>query len=254
MEPLKISKIDMENIIYTKVKYNSSRNKKIIYLKYNDRDQIKNFVFQTPSLMNINSPKLNNGYYDIEIPLITKNSKKCEKFINFLNKLDNKILYDARINSNEWFDILEDENISYQRIIRQAIDNNNKNGMIKLKILKTNEFETILRLNDEKNIKINDYPVNSWVKMIVECSNIIITNSCISLFIRPIIMSFTIREISNYNYVFINDSDDEIVNENTNHLFISNNELNDNKNNDSNDKNNNENLCNILDKINSISD
>ena len=67
-------------------------------------------------------------------------------------------------------------------------------------------------------------------------------------------MSFTIREISNYNYVFINDSDDEIVNENTNHLFISNNELNDNKNNDSNDKNNNENLCNILDKITSISD
>ena len=53
-EPIKLSKVNFDNIVYTSIKENNR--KKIIYLKYKDKSKISNFVFQTPTLLNINNP------------------------------------------------------------------------------------------------------------------------------------------------------------------------------------------------------
>jgi hypothetical protein len=56
-EPLKYSAIDLNNIIYTKIK--KSDNKKIILIKYQVGDSNKNMVFQTPELTCISKTKQN---------------------------------------------------------------------------------------------------------------------------------------------------------------------------------------------------
>ena len=227
-EPLKISKININNIIYTKTKYSEDRKKKIIYIKYSDKkNDIRNFVFQTPTLLNNKKPELVDGFYELEIPLVTKREKNQDEFVNFLNKIDEKILYDANINSKSWFDIITEDNIYRQRIVRDSIED--QESFIKIKIINTQGFKTIIKLNNmKKNISVEEIPQFSWVKMILECYAITISNYGINLFVRPIIMSFNERIIENYNYKFIKDSDSESDNEsdrttqvfNTSNIFI----------------------------------
>ena len=226
-EPLKISKINLNNIIYTKTKYSDDKKKKIIYIKYSDKkNDIKNFVFQTPTLLNNKKPELVDGFYELEIPLITKREKNQNFFLHFLNKIDEKILYDANINSKTWFDIITEDNIYRQRIVRDSIED--QDSFIKIKIINTQGFKTIIRLNDNKNISVDEIPQFSWVKMILECYAITISNYGINLFVRPIIMSFNERIIENYKYKFIKDSDSDSDNDsdrtaqvfNTSNIFI----------------------------------
>ena len=248
-EPLKISKINMNNIIYTKTKYSEDKKKKIIYIKYSDKkNDIKNFVFQTPTLLNNKKPELVDGFYELEIPLVTKREKNQNDFLNFLNKIDEKILYDANINSKSWFDIITEDNIYRQRIVRDSIED--QESFIKIKIINTQGFKTIIRLNNmKKNISVEEIPQFSWVKMILECYAITISNYGINLFVRPIIMSFNERIIENYNYKFIKDSDSESDNEsdrttqvfNTSNIFINKDEHEKTKENNDDPKNDNSN-------------
>lgn len=204
-EPLKISNINLDNIIYTSIKEN--RRKKIVYIKYkNKKNNVSNFVFQTPTLLNVNRAKLHNNYYELDIPIKTKKINKEPYFIKFLNNLDNKILYDASNYSSSWFQNIGTENILYQKIIRSSTNEIYKNGIINLKILNTSSFNTIIK-NEEKIIKPNEIEENTWVKMILECYGIIISENGFSLFLRPIIMYFKKIKISNYNYKFIEESD-----------------------------------------------
>ena len=50
-EPLHTSNIDFSKIVYPKSRAN--QNKKIVLVKYNEKGKLKNFVFQTPTLLNL---------------------------------------------------------------------------------------------------------------------------------------------------------------------------------------------------------
>ena len=228
-EPIKLSKVNFDNIVYTTIKENNR--KKIIYLKYKDKSKISNFVFQTPTLLNINNPIIKNNYSEIDIPIECKKKNKEDPFIDFLNNLDKKILYDASNYSSSWFKDINTDNILYQKIIRSSDNESYQKGMINLKIISTNIFKTVLR-NEKKIIKIDEIPQNSWVKMILECYAIIISENGFSLFIRPIIMYFKEIRNNDYNYKFIKESDDsENENENeieeleSNNIFIRHDEI-----------------------------
>ena len=211
-KPLKIKDINLNNIKYTGIKSNSK--KTIIYIKYKtNNENLSNLVFQTPSLFNINKPYFKNNIYELDIPLVSKSSEKLSQFINFLNNLDNKIISDSSINQH-WFDnLVKSNSIKYQKIIRSCRDSKRfKNGMIKLKILKTDNFETKL-LSNESVININSINQNNWIKSIMEVYAIWITKDGFGLFIRPVLMSFKINENIEYNYELTDDSEeiDEII-------------------------------------------
>lgn len=207
LEPYRISQIDLDNIRYTRIKSNDR--KKVIYLKYQDKKKLKNLVFQTPTLLNINNPIDNGNYYELDIPLKGQNTYKENKLINFLDSLDKKILYDAKMNSHKWFDIVNEGTVNYQKIIRNSIDENYENGMIRIKILRTPDFETILQINNKERITPDNIPQNSWVKMILECYAIWVNQNGFGLFMRPVLVSFKPKEVVNYNYNFIDESDNE---------------------------------------------
>jgi len=206
-EPYRISQIDLNNIIYLKTKEN--QNKKVVYIKYQDKDKVKNLVFQTPTLININNIEVFDKYCELEIPLMGKNKEKVEKLINFFNNVDDKIMYDAKINS-QWFHNFMDNIIRYQKIIRDS--DLCSNGVIRIKIIKTPDFETLLQINNKLRISSENIPINHWVKMILEIYAIWINENGFGLFLRPIIISFKPLEKINYNYTFLQESDDDLDN------------------------------------------
>jgi len=55
-EPFKINHIDFNKIVYPKDR--SNEKKKIVLIKYNDKSKLKNFVFQTPTLLNIGKAQM----------------------------------------------------------------------------------------------------------------------------------------------------------------------------------------------------
>jgi hypothetical protein len=207
--PLNIHDIDLNNITYTKIK--SNQTKKIILLKYNDTscDTLKNFVIQTPTLLNISSPDFASGFAEIEVALDGKYNNTIDSFISFLNNLENKIKADAQTNASEWFNMNDNQTINFQKIIRES--SNYSKGTLKIKIIKNNDFETLIQLNNTHKIDTKSIPSNSWCKMILECYAIWInSNNDFGLFFRPVLLSFTLKEKDIYNYKFIESDEDEI--------------------------------------------
>ena len=207
-EPLNINNLDFNNIVYPKSR--SSQNKKIILIKYNDKGRLKNFVFQTPTLLNLYKAHKLSSYSEIEVALTGKEEPKISKFINFLNNLEHKIKNDAQIHSSLWFDINENvQTINLQKIIRES--ENYECGTIKLKIINNTDFQTSLKINNNNNINIDEVPEDSWCKMILECYAVWVnSNNDFGLFLRPVLVSFSLKEI--YNYKFIDESDEEEIN------------------------------------------
>jgi len=207
-EPFNICNIDFDKIVYPKSR--SSQNKKIILIKYNDQGRLKNFVFQTPTLLNLYKVQKFNNYSEIEVALSGKEELKISKFINFIDNLEKKIKEDGQYHYNSWFNINDDhQTINFQKTIRESDDYDK--GTIKIKIINNNDFQTSLQMNNNKNIKVNDIPEESWCKMILECYAVWInSNNDFGLFIRPILVSFSPKET--YNYKFVEESEEEDFN------------------------------------------
>jgi len=203
-EPFKINNIDFNKIVYPKDRSNNK--KKIILIKYNDKSKLKNFVFQTPTLLNIGKAQIFNGYHEIELALVGKEKNSVNDFIYFLNELENKIKIDAQSYASNWFNITDkNQTINFQKIIRES--ENYSSGTIKIKIIKNNDFETVLQQNNSKKISVDSIPEDCWCKMILECYAIWInSNNDFGIFLRPILISFTPKET--YNYKFIEDSEE----------------------------------------------
>ena len=222
---LRLQEINLNKINYFKIK--NLDNKKQVYIDYEN----KPLVFQCPTLLNDNLPiKITDEYYELEIPLITQEKNKQNSLINFLKNLDSKIVEDANNNVNLWFN---ENNMSYffKTIVKDS--EKYKKGVIKLKIIKTIKFESIL-LENNKQININDVLKDWWVKILLEIHSIIINNEnkTFYLFLRPHVFSFKDKQIkSTYNFLEDSDSNEEIPDSDINNLF-----LKQSKNNKSNEK------------------
>jgi hypothetical protein len=187
-EPYKLSDIDLNNIVFKKIKLIKS--KKIIFLKYKN-PKLTNFVIQ---LSKINNNNVNNSN---EIEFIIDN----ESYINFFENIDNYIIDQAQLNQS-WFDHLENQSsLSYQRILQ---DNNS----IKLRLYNNEELTTQLLINDESATNFDDVISNeSSSKVILEIYAIWIKNSSFGLLLRPINISMKFKEKPVYNYKFLDDSE-----------------------------------------------
>ena len=215
--PFKYEDIEVSNILYKNIESNDK--KTVVYLKYKKKDQIKNFVIQSPTLIN-KFKSINYGKYnDLIVPLIGKNDEKIKKFSQFLENLDKKFIYDARLNASSWFKKQKEKfnhqnnskfSINYQKIIRKKEDSF-PNGTIKIKLIDSTNFKTSFCHDNGSKILIDELPVNYYFKMILEINALWITDSSFGLFMKPIILSFSnpIVEISSHSYQFLEDSDEE---------------------------------------------
>ena len=201
--PYKINEIKLSNMCYTNMK--SNKKKTIQYIKYNDDSKVKNFIFQTPTLLNINDIIIkNNLVTELDIPLSGKSFNKINKFEKLLSDLDTKIIKDAPSNP-KWFTTFPRiKEMKYHKILRE----HNGKDILRLKILKTNDFETKILLNNNK-IKNNEIPKNSWIKILLEIYAIWINDTGFGLFIRPILIDIKTIQHNIYNYNIIEDESED---------------------------------------------
>lgn len=207
LEPLLLSNINLSNIVYTEIKENND--KKLIFIKYKvDQSQTRKnkFVFQLPTL--INNVTVNDKS-ELDFPIKCENLTKKNIIIDFFNKLDNQIINDCK-NNPAWF---KKDFLSYQKCLCE-------DNILKLNLIKCNNFETTISINDEEKIEIDEIPKNGNCRIILECYAIWINKNSFGLLLRPISISFKIENL--YNYKFLEDSicsDSESVSDN-NSFFI----------------------------------
>jgi len=199
-KPFKIADIDIDKINYGNIRGTS---KKYINIRYDEN----RLFFQTPELLNINKPIKKNGYFELEIPLYGKSSKKVQELISFLNALDEKFIKDCKTNASTWFKNVN--TVKYKSIIREIDDKNDiyENGILKLKII-TGSNGTMVT-NNGNQISPNELKPNTHIKMILECFGLWITNSSFGLYLRPILIDQ--REIKKQVIKFIEESDEDNI-------------------------------------------
>lgn len=209
-KPLLFENIDFDKIQFSNIKTNNK--KKVIYLKYNN----DNFVIQTPTLNCIKGPnKLSDNLWNLEIPLEGEKEKKISEFILFLKKLDQFIIKLAKKNSKEWFNKLD--NATYLNSIRDSSVDSYDKGFIKLKIIKSDNFKTLIKKNNKFKIDVEDIVKDKMLKSILQIYAIWIKpNNQFGIYFRPLVIS--IKDKININY----DSKLSISEEN---IFIKKNEI-----------------------------
>ena len=198
---LDMDKISIDNIIYDEKKIKN--NKIVIPIKYKEKNKITSLIVQTPTFRNIKMLNTKKNNYELYIPLVGKKQKNINDFIQFIEKIEKKIIYDAQINSSSWF--IEEKNIklSYLKTINKRLPNDLKlssnldvsiidksKGYFKIKIYDNTDNRTILQY-DKKNIKLNQIPNDGWVKMILNFSCVIVSNNNFHIKLKPVIISFS---------------------------------------------------------------
>lgn len=214
-EPYKTWNINIDNIVYKNQK--ETKNKKIIFVKYEDDENLKNMVFQLPTLNN--SIALSDN--EIEIDIDINNYERGNKIIEFLNLIDTKVIKDAKIYANTWFSHVKDKSkINYHHILKSV---NNDNYTLKLKIIDSKDFKTNLILNNdnENKLDIHNLPTDGKLKLILEFYAIWIDGNNFGILLRPVVISFINEIEADYNYKILEDSDSE-----NDELFIRSTEIN----------------------------
>jgi len=226
-KPYRFDQVDFNKIKYGQVKHTDT--KTIVYIKYEDNNKLNNFVVQTPKLYNCNDVIEKNGVFNLDVPLVGQSKEKVDLFIGFLNNLERKVIGDCKVNGH-WFDnFIKDDSMKYQKIIRESDEY--KEGVIRGKIIRRNDFQTILQYGNRKLIKHSDIPKNSWVKMLMEIYAIWVNENGFGIFIRPVLMSFSKMENNIYNYGLLeSDSDDEddVINTEVDSIFMRQKDVNNN--------------------------
>ena len=201
---LDIEQVKIENLIYNEIK--STNDKLLIPIKYNEKSKIKDFIIQSPTFLNIKLLNVKKKYVELYIPLEGKKEKKINIFTDLVEKIEKKIIYDAHINSSSWFknksnqklSIESNGNYSYRKIIKKTlpeglnkeVEIDNYKKFIKIKICNDMLNKTIINYNN-KNIKLEEIPDKSWVKIIIQFNSLVIKNKYFEIFIKPLIISFS---------------------------------------------------------------
>lgn len=220
-KPYRFQDIDFNNIRYTQVK--NTGTKTIVYIKYEEKNKLNNLVIQTPKLRHCNEVIKKNNVDNLDIELSGPDNDKIDLFMGFLNNLERKIISDSR-NNGSWFDnFVNDGQIKYQKILR---NDDNNNSIFRNKIIKRNDFQTILQYEGNL-IKPSQIPSEEmWVKEILEIYAIWINENGFGLFIRPVLISFIPIKNPIYNYKLLDESsdddEDDVINTEIESIFVKN--------------------------------
>jgi hypothetical protein len=211
LKPYLPKDFNLENIIYSTVQ-NEPGNKKSIFLY--DKEPGKKIYIQSPELKNMVGLIKKNKYYEINLPLYGKKKSHVNSFIKFIKDLDNKIISDAKIYKNDWFDE-SNKNIRYRSLIKNIhhdyIDTIEykagmfENGIIKLKITD----HTNITSNSEK-ISASELKMDHDIRTIFQIYAIWVSGDLFGLYLKPIKIDQKYKIIEQIDFI-ISESDNDTV-------------------------------------------
>ena len=211
-KPFRISDINFDKILYSEPI--EKDNKKSILLKYQNGKKNDQLLIQTPDLLCIEKPILKNSIHEISIALESESSSKVKNLIEFINKLESKIIDLAEKNTS-WFN---GKNSNYHKMIREHSDY--KNGVLKLKI-KNDNLDKLLKItknNQMSTSSINEIEKNNSLKMVLDIYGLWIkptkNNSYYyGLYVKPVLIDFKENIDEEISFRESESESDEIVND-----------------------------------------
>jgi len=188
-KPFRISDINFDKILYSEPI--EKNNKKSILLKYQNGKKNEQLLIQTPELLCIEKPLLKNSIYEISVALESESSSKVNNLIEFIGKLESKIIDLAEKNTS-WFN---GKNSNYHKMIREHT--NYKNGILKLKV-KIDNLDKLLKVTKNNQMSIsslNEIERNNNIKMVLDIYGLWIkptkNNSYYyGLYVKPVLIDF----------------------------------------------------------------
>lgn len=200
----KLKDVDFSRIVYSKPIL--SKNKTSIYTSYDDVDVGKiPLIFQVPSLYcpeNIIPIRSEHITHELLVPLIGINQKVTDDTIKFFKEFDNKIIKDTKKYKKKWN--ITGTKLQYKVIIKlvESDDYIFKNGVIKIKFIKTKSFKTDIYVkknktsgeysNNNKYKLVNDkqkykdiFNGNCYVKILMECVSIWYKDNTFGVYLKP---------------------------------------------------------------------
>jgi hypothetical protein len=207
----KIREINLENLIYSDIQ--GKNNRKCSFIKYGNN----RLLFQTCELYNVNKATKKDDYFELDIPLYGKSISKTEDIIKFFKDLDKRNILQGNEKKSSWFN--DNEDIKYKSIIRLSENIDSEifaNGFIKIKIV---PHSTKIVYNN-KIITPDKIKEDTYIRLILECYALWITDNGYGLYMKPIMIEQT--DIIHENIEFRPDSpDDNIYNDILDTVFLS---------------------------------
>jgi len=186
----KMEDIDLTRIIYSRP-VSCKKNKSSILISYNDPEKGRMpFLLRIPSLYLVDGikKKINSSSITHELMLLLqcKSHKSTTETVEFFESLDRKFVND--IKDKNW----DQKNKSWKKIVRKSENNDHlhQNGGIKIKFIKSDDFETKVYTPDGQIVDqryYDDVFGNScYVKTILEFVSLWKNNDNVfGLYVRP---------------------------------------------------------------------
>lgn len=219
LKPYLPKDFNLESIIYSEVQYDTSHKpgckpKKSVFLY----DQIpgKKIYIQSPELKNLIGLNKKSKYYELNLPLYGKKISHVSSFINFIRELDNKIISDAKIHKNTWFDETN-KNIKYRSLIKNIhtdyIDTAEfkagmfENGIIKLKITNCTTISANKQTINPEELKL-DYDIRT----IFQIYAIWISGDLFGVYLKPVKIDQKYKIIEQIEWIASDSEKDTVYN------------------------------------------
>ncbi len=209
MKRIKILKID--DIDFNRLDFSKIDNKNgLVYIRYDDEYCGKiplviqiDYLYIHDNLATIESKYISHEFI---LPFVGLTEEYSQKIKSFFNRLDKKMVDEGRRNLNNW--PFDSRKVKYKAVVREKDSGGSdskiyKNGLIKLKIIRSNSFRTII-YNDKKEIinpkKYSEYiKPGNFAKVIIELASIWFKDGLFGLYIRP--HQFRISDMSNFQII-----------------------------------------------------
>lgn len=187
LKPYLPHQFNLDNIVYSKVHYDTPTKKSIFIY---DRMPGKKIYIQAPELKNMLRLIKKSKYYELNLPLYGDKKEKINSFIKFIKDLDAKVINDAKINKNSWFNE-SNGNIRYRSLIKNIHDDYIDtvefkagmftNGIIKLKIIDGTQISLNGEICSPEELKLeND------IRTIFQLYAIWISDDLFGIYLKPI--------------------------------------------------------------------
>jgi hypothetical protein len=210
----------LENIVYSDPKGKGDRKVIIIGYKDPEKGKIVPLIFQTSELFCGSSvEKVNSGKgsitHQLDVPIYARSKKRTLEFKNFLTKLNNKVMNDAKKYGQKWFS--DTDELRYKSLIRGSNNKNKEfeNGTIKLKFVDNDQFKTYVFDENKEPVDPEEYlkAGSCYMRIMMEVSALWISDGNyfgIATRVYQVGISRSSNPImSTDTYAFIEDSDEE---------------------------------------------
>ena len=187
LKPYLPKDFDLNSIVYSDVQLDSP-NKKSIFIY--DKVPGKKIYIQSPELQNMIGLNKKSKYYELNLPLYGKKSSHVSSFINFIKELDNKIITDAKVNKNTWFDP-SNKNVKYRSLVKNIhqdyIDTVEfKEGMFEKGIIKLKITDGVQITANGNKIQPEEIKLDYGIRTIFQLYAIWISNDLFGIYLKPI--------------------------------------------------------------------